>query len=109
GGAKRRPRSRVFTAPTADPWARFVADVRFQIHQGIAPVEARRIALGSDAAIRYQDGTSYTKAFSFQVAGGSAAIGFSIAVDALCIRLRFPDSLWSDLGGAEDPCYRAVR
>jgi hypothetical protein len=48
----------VFTAPTADPWARLVADVRFQTHQGIAPVEARRIALGSDAAIRHQDGTS---------------------------------------------------
>ena len=51
----------------------------------------------------------YTKAFSFEIAGGAAAIGFSIAVDALCIRLRFPDDLWSDLGDAEDPRYRAIR
>jgi len=99
----------VFSAPTGNPWASFVAGVRFQTHQGMAPVEARRMALGSDAAIRYQDGTSHIKAFSFEIAGVVAAIGFSIAVDALCVRLLFPDNLWSDLGDAEDPRYRAIR
>ena len=99
----------VFGAPTGNSWVPLVADLRFQTHQGTAPVEVRRVALGSDAAIRYRDGTSYIKSFSFEIAGGAAAIGFSIAVDALCIRLRFPDNLWSDLGGVEDLRYRALR
>jgi superfamily II DNA or RNA helicase len=90
----------VFAAPTTDPWARFVADVRFQTHQAMAPVEVRRMAIGSDAGIRYQNGTSYVKIFSFQISGAAAAIGFSITVDALCIRLRFPCNLWSNRSAA---------
>src|SRR5262249_44893607 len=81
----------------------------FQTHLGMGAVEVRRMALGSDAAIRYRDGSSCAKAFSFQVAGGAAAIGFSITVDALCVRLRFPRNLWSNLGDVDDPRYRAIR
>ena len=40
------------------------------------------------------------KDFSFEIDGAPAALGFSIAVDAFCLRLRFPDDLWSDLGDA---------
>lgn len=99
----------VFPPPIASPWAPLVADVRFYTHQAIAPIEVRRMALGSEASIRHRDGTSTVKAFSFEMIGTTAALGFSISVDALCLRLRFPDALWSDLGDEQSPRYRAMR
>jgi hypothetical protein len=99
----------VFEPPLGSPWTRFVEDVRFYSHHGLAPVEVRRIALGSSASIRYRDGTSYSKEFDFEMSGAAAALGFNLAVDAFCLRLRFPTELWSDLGGPDDPRYRAMR
>ncbi|MER8972421.1 MULTISPECIES: protein DpdJ [unclassified Mesorhizobium] len=99
----------VLPPPTGSPWASFIADARFYTHQNLSPVEARRMAIGSDASIRYRDGTSYTKKFSYEMAGGAAALGFSFGVDAFCLRLRFPQELWSSLGPDSDSCYRAIR
>lgn len=99
----------VLAPPLGSPWSPFVEDVRFYSHHGLAPVEVRRMALGSSANIRYRDGTSYNKEFDFEMAGGTAALGFNLAVDAFCLRLRFPSALWSNLGGSDDPRYRAMR
>lgn len=60
----------------------------------MSSVDARRMALGSDAGIRFRDGRSLNKEFSFEVDGAAAALGFSIAVDAMCLRLRLPEALW---------------
>lgn len=67
------------------------------------------MALGSDAGIRFRDGSSQTKKFTFQVDGEAAALGFSLTVDAMCIRLRDPEDLWANLGDEADPRYRAMR
>jgi hypothetical protein len=99
----------VLTPPIGSPWARFIADARFYTHQSLSPVEARRMAIGSDASIRYRDGTSHTKEFSYEMDGCAAALGFSFGVDAFCLRLQFPQDLWSSLGTDSDPRYRAIR
>ncbi|WP_224705151.1 protein DpdJ [Devosia aquimaris] len=99
----------VLAPPIGSPWAAFIAGAHFYTHQSLSPVEARRMAIGSDADIRYRDGTSYTKKFNYEIAGGAAALGFSFGVDAFCLRLRFPEKLWSSLGTDSDPSYRAIR
>lgn len=104
-----RDQGLVLDPPNGSPWTRYVQDIRFYTHQNMSPVETRRMAVGSDAGIRFRDGTSYNKEFSFERGGASAALGFSLGVDAMCIRLRFPDALWSDLGDEASERYRAVR
>lgn len=99
----------VLEAPQGNHWARYVVDVRFHTHQGLSPVELRRMAFVSDATISFQDGTSSVKEFGFEIGGASAALGFSLAVDAISIRLRFPEAMWSDLGAESELRYRAVR
>jgi len=99
----------VLAPPIGTPWTLFIASAHFYTHQNLSPVEARRMAIGSDASIRYRDGTSSTKKFSYEMAGGAAALGFSFGVDAFCLRLRFPQNLWSSLGTQSDLSYRAIR
>lgn len=99
----------VLEPPQSSHWARHVADVRFHTHQGLSPVELRRMALVSDATINFQDGTALVKEFSFEMGEAPAALGFSLAVDAMSIRLRFPQAMWSDLGDESNIRYRAMR
>ncbi|PWC91870.1 protein DpdJ [Azospirillum sp. TSO5] len=99
----------ILSPPSGCPWARHIADVRFHTHQNSSPVEVRRMAVGSDAEIRRLDGTSCRKEFSFEMRQGDAALGFSLGVDALCLRLRFPDTLWSDPSLESDLLKQAVR
>lgn len=99
----------ILDPPRGSPWTPLVEDVRFYSHEGLSPIEVRRMALGSDAGIRLRNGEALSKNFIFEVAGEPAALGFSLAVDAICIRLRFPDALWSNLGDEAAPSYRAMR
>ncbi|RUW54565.1 hypothetical protein EOA32_04990 [Mesorhizobium sp. M1A.F.Ca.ET.072.01.1.1] len=99
----------VLAPPRGSPWTSLIEDIRFYTHEGLSPIEVRRMALGSDAGIRFRDGRSLNKKFHFEVDGQAAALGFSLAVDAVCIRLRFPNALWSNLGDEVDPRYRAMR
>lgn len=99
----------VLEPPRGSPWTPLVEDVRFYTHEGLTPIEVRRMALGSDAGIRLRSGESLSKEFTFEVNGEPAALGFSLAVDAMCIRIRFPEALWSNLGDEADPPYRAMR
>lgn len=99
----------VLEPPRGSPWTPLIEDVRFYSHEGLSPIEVRRMALGSDASIRFRDGRSLSKEFIFEVGGVATALGFSLAVDAMCIRLRFPEALWSNVGDEDDPRYRAVR
>ncbi|NYT32071.1 protein DpdJ [Rhizobium sp. WYCCWR 11128] len=99
----------VLDPPRGGPWTSLIEDVRFYSHEGLNPIEVRRMALGSDAGIRFRDGVSLPKEFHFELDGEAVALGFSLAVDAMCIRLRFPEALWSNLGPESDPRYRAMR
>ena len=95
--------------PKNDPWANLITEVRFFTHQNLSPVEARRFAIASDAEIKYRDGRSVRKTFTFDVDDAPAAIGFRISVDSFCLRLRYPPALWSTLGDATNPLNRAMR
>jgi len=99
----------VLEPPQGSPWTPFVADVRFHTHHGLSPVEVRRFALGSEAALRFRDGSSVNKRFDFEKDGDRVALGFQLSVDAFCLRLRLPEALWSNLGDESGPRYRAVR
>lgn len=99
----------VLEPPRGSPWTPLIEDVRFFSHEGLSAIEVRRMALGSDAGIRFRDGRSLNKEFIFEFGGEAAALGFSLAVDAMCIRLCFPEDLWSNFGEEADPRYRAVR
>ena len=99
----------VLQPPQGSPWSPFVADVRFHTHQGLSPIELRRMALGSEAGLRFRDGSSINKRFEFEKDGCRVALGFSLSVDAFCVRMRFPEALWSDLGDESGPRYRAMR
>ena len=99
----------VLAPPQGTPWTQLIDNVRFHSHEGLSPVEVRRMALGSDANIRHRDGTSTNKQFYFELDERAVAIGFSLSVDAMCLRLRFPTHLWSDLGTETNPRYRAMR
>lgn len=95
--------------PGGTSWAALVETTQFFTHQGHSPIETRRIALGSNANIAFRDGTSIVKEFYFESDGRRMGLGFSITVDALCMRLRLPESLWDNLGEEGAPLYRAMR
>lgn len=99
----------VLAPPRGSPWTPLIEDLRFYSHEGLSPIEVRRMALGSDAGIRFRDGGSLIKEFHFEAGGEAAALGFSLAVDAMCIRLHFPEAIWSSLGEESDPRHRAMR
>ena len=104
-----RDQGLVLDPPRGSPWTPLIEDVRFYSHEALNPIEVRRMALRSDAGIRLRDGGSLAKEFHFEVGGEAIALGFSLAVDAMSIRLRFPDALWSNLGEESDPRHRAMR
>jgi superfamily II DNA or RNA helicase len=95
--------------PRNNPWTDLVSEVRFLTHQNLSPVEMRRFAIASHADIRYRDGSSTRKTFTFHDTEAQAAVGFSIAVDALRLSITCPPDLWSSLGTEEDGLYRAIR
>jgi superfamily II DNA or RNA helicase len=99
----------VLEPPQGGPWSALIRDLRFYSHEGHSPIEVRRMAIGSDASIRFRDGKSQLKKFTFHVDGLPAALGFRLAVDAMCLRLRFPDNLWANLGDETDIRYCAMR
>jgi hypothetical protein len=99
----------VLMPPRGSVWTSLIEDIRFYTHEGLCPIETRRFTLGSDAEIRYRDGRSRVKEFRFEATGQTAALGFNFTVDAMSIRLRIPDALWSNIGGPSDPRFRAIR
>jgi hypothetical protein len=99
----------VLEPPQGSPWTPLVIDVRFHTHQGLSPVEVRRLALGSEAGLRFRDGSTTNKRFDFEQDGRPAALGFSLSVDAFCLRVRFPEALWPDLANGAEPRRSALR
>ena len=94
--------------PPRDPWSALISEVRFFTHQNLAPVEVRRFAVASAAEIKFKDGTSTQKTFTFEEDAQPAAIGFNLSTDALCLKLAFPEALWSSLGGDDGKLHRAI-
>lgn len=80
-------------------------------HQTLNPLEVRRFATGARARLQYQDGRDETVDVRF-VRGAedkAVAMGFSLLVDGICMRVRPVGALWSDAGGHATPTWRALR
>jgi hypothetical protein len=99
----------VLTPPKGTTWDRFVSTIRFHTHQMLSPVEVRRMAIGSDADLRLDKGSTLKKDLQFALKGQPAALGFSFGVDALSLTLEFPTDLWSDFDDTNALRYRAIR
>lgn len=95
--------------PRNNPWSDLVTEVRFLTHQNLSPIEVRRFAVASHADIRFRDGSTTTKTFTFENQETQAAVGFTLAVDALRLGIACPTDLWSSLGGEDGALYRAIR
>jgi len=98
-----------FKTPSGSGWAALVEELHFFTHQSHCPIEVRRLALGSDANIQFQDGRSTKKEFFFEANAERSALGFVITADALLLRLRLPTDLWEQVGSSETPLTRALR
>lgn len=98
-----------FAVPRGSGWMMLVEDLQFFTHQSHCPIEARRLALGSNANIQFQDGTSTRKEFYFEVGGEHSAVGYAILVDGLRLKLSLPEDLWERIGNPDTPLYRALR
>lgn len=80
--------------PGDSPWAAFLHDVTFYIHNFRSHAEVRRFAVGSFPAIRRRSGQEFTPTIRF-VEGAPpnrrpAAIGYTEFVDAAVFRCRIP-------------------
>lgn len=99
----------VLDTPRGGSWERYVSAVCFYTHQNHSAIQVRRLALGSNAEIRKTDGSTIKKHLEYAMNGKPAALGFSLNVDALCLKLRFPTDLWIDFDDCTDARYRAIR
>ena len=94
--------------PNGSPWRKVLDELTCFRHAEHAPVQVRRFALGSNADIRVKRGEGYRVHFEFVDQGHSAAIGYSLSVDALRIAVRIPDDLWRRVRDHAD-LERAIR
>lgn len=104
-----RMNGQTFAMPQGSGWTQLVDDLTFFTHQSQSPIEMRRMALGSDASIQFQDGTTVRKEFHFQHDQQSAALGFALSVDAVRLKLSIPEDLWCETEAAGTPLDRALR
>lgn len=81
--------------PSSHAWESQIASAAAFLNSRAAPARVRRFAHGGEASIRYNDGTSVQRRFSFSLSGpgqtsAPAAVGFAVEVDAIRILLAPP-------------------
>ena len=69
--------------PQPSPWSGRITAVGFATHAAGNPAEVRRMAFGAQCDTSYQGGRSERSTVRYAVDGVPAALGFSLAVDAL--------------------------
>ncbi len=75
--------------PVASSWKRWLRSVTFLTHNTMAPLELIRYNTGSDATIKYRNGTSKDIRFDWTESGKPAGIGARLFVDAVRLEFRF--------------------
>lgn len=84
--------------PKSNAWEAQISSLTAFLNSRAAPVRVRRFACGGEAAIRYEDGSSVQRQFSFSLPGTAqdsflpAAVGFTVEVDAIRAVLAPPAS-----------------
>ncbi|MBV9510099.1 MAG: hypothetical protein JO303_07450, partial [Caulobacteraceae bacterium] len=93
--------------PAVSPWHGLVEQMEAFLHGEQAPIEVRRLALGSEADLQIRGQESgLRRRFRFSRDGKPVALGFAIVVDGLRFRLAIPPALWASGDGAT---WRALR
>jgi hypothetical protein len=106
--------------PMPSRWDGIIDGVRFFTHNHHTPLEVRRFAMASDAAIALLNGQGFETTVHFvetapdehAVSPGDlrpVAVGFSISVDGACVRLRIPDNLRAGSSAENRAKVRSLR
>jgi len=100
-----------FDLPAFSAWKDIVQELRFFTHNNMAHVEVRRFALGSEAAIRFDDGSELETTIQFTQGehGEAIAVGFSQDVDGIVFRYHLPQDLRISPDDTNQPKIRALR
>ena len=72
-------------------WSKFIPKITFHMHTSGAPIEARRMSIGSDATIKRKNGSSTPASVRFKHNEKPAALGFTQQVDAIKFDIRLPE------------------
>lgn len=102
--------------PRNSPWAGLLREIRFFTHLQHQPIRVRRFAFQADAQINLNQGQAAEISATYVLSGGdgqapqSVALGFSLEVDAVRIRMAFPTD-WRLANGSPEklPALRAAR
>ena len=106
--------------PTPSRWNQIIENICFYTHNQHCPLEVRRFAMESDATLALINGQSFESTVHFvdgtpdQHSGDPTdstpvAIGFSIDVDGVCVRIRMPENLFVDADTTNPQKLRALR
>ncbi len=102
--------------PANSPWVELLREIRFFTHLQHQPVRVRRFAHQAEARINLDHGQSSEITAQFMLAQGDGqasrpvALGYSLEVDAVRVRMAFPADWRLDNGTAEKlPALRAAR
>ena len=93
--------------PSGTPWARQVRSVSVMTHRARAPLTVWRIARSVEVE-RHVPSEPPTTQHRVQLAGGDAAIGFTMEVDGLRIDVSLPEQLPVQPGTALDRALRTT-
>lgn len=99
----------VFPVPRSSRLTAFVKTAAFYTHREQSSVEVRRFARRSRANLRYIDGRTQEKTFSFRLDGEDVAIGFTLSVDGMKLDIKVPDALYHDMNGHISEKWQALR
>jgi hypothetical protein len=99
----------MFPVPRSSRLAGIVRSAVFHTHREQSPIEVRRFARRSRASLRFTDGRTEERIFSFALDDADIAIGFTLSVDGLKLDINVPDGLYCDTNGDSSEKWRALR
>ncbi|MEV8095181.1 protein DpdJ [Kitasatospora sp. NPDC085879] len=97
------------SVPDPSPWRDRVRAVEFATHAGGNPIEVRRMTMGAECQLVFDDGGAENRTIRYDVEGEPAALGFRLGVDAarfLISPLDTSDSYVRDY--LESPQWRSL-
>ncbi|MEX3990820.1 protein DpdJ [Paraburkholderia sp. EG286A] len=102
-------RPSVFPVPRSSRLSGILGAASFYTHREQSPIEVRRFSRRSRANLRFTDGRTEERTFTFAMDGDEVAIGFTLSVDGLKFDVNVPDALHSDANGHSSEKWRALR
>ncbi len=95
--------------PHGSGWENIIKETCFYLHNHHNELEVRRFAISSEANIVMKGDDNPERQFSFTDQGEPVALGFTLLVDGLVVKVSVPDDLWSDTNGHLSAKWRSLR